>query len=178
MNDRTEGLITTHDGRLVYGTADVINSELAYKWASRAADTAGPKWKATLVITGDPDFELVHEDEWGWKHMQLTMTLAPPADAPVDPAARKLIAERAELALRAVAVFRVRHPDDITCTTTILEATQALPGSQKYTVVAGDTWTGIANAFFGNTQNWRLIADANPAIELTPGIEITIPPKP
>ena len=179
--DRSEGLITTHDGRLVSGTADVIASELGYKWANRAADAAGDstgkKWKATLAIAGNPDFELVREGEWGWRHMPLTLTLAPPADAPLDPATRASITARAEAALRSVAIFRVRRPDDITCTTTILDAQQALPGSQTYTVVEGDTWTGIANAFYGTTHNWRQIADANPATELTPGTTLTIPPK-
>ena len=176
-NDRSEGLITTHDGRLVSGTADVIASELGYKWANRASDAAGPNWKATLAVAGDPEFELVHEGEWGWRHMPLTLTLAPPANTPLDPATRTSVAARAEAAVKSVAIFRVRRSDDITCTTTILDAQQALPGSQTYTVVKGDTWTGIANAFYGTTQNWRQIADANPATELTPGITITIPPK-
>ena len=180
-NDRSEGLITTRDGRLVSGTADVVTSELAYKWANRAADAAGDsaekKWKATLEIAGEPEFELVHEGEWGWRHMPLTLTLAPPAGAMLDPATRTSVAARTEAALRSVAIFRVRNPDDITCTTTILDAQQPLPGSQTYTVVKGDTWTGIADAFYGTTQNWRQIADANPATELTPGTTITIPPK-
>ena len=176
-NDRTEGLITTHDGRLVQGTADVVASELGYKWSNRAADAAGPNWKATLAVAGDPEFELIHEGEWGWRHMPLTLTLAPPANTPLDPATRTSIAARAEAAIRSVAIFRVRRPDDITCTTTILDAQLALPGSQTYTVVKGDTWTGIANAFYGTTQNWRQIADANPATELTPDTTITIPPK-
>jgi nucleoid-associated protein YgaU len=45
-------------------------------------------------------------------------------------------------------------------------------------VQQGDTWADLSQAFYGSTQHWRHIAEANPGVELTPGREIVIPLKP
>lgn len=49
---------------------------------------------------------------------------------------------------------------------------------RRYTAQAGDTWADLSQAFYGSTQHWRLIADANQGGDLTAGREIVIPPKP
>ena len=169
----SNGLIVTRDGRLVAETAEVARDELASSLAVKAAEAAGKQWKATTTIAELPVLHAVTADEFGWQTMSVTLTLVPPPAA-ADPAARS----RAEEAVRTGARYRVRRSTDIAITTTVLEAGTPAPGSSTYTVVAGDTWTGIANAFYGSTQQWRVIADANPATELKPGTELIIPPKP
>ena len=169
----TNGLIVTRDGRLVAETAEVARDELASVLSVKAAEAAGKHWKATVVIVELPVLDAVKAEEFGWKTLSANLSLVPPP-ASADPTARG----RAEEAVRAGARYRVRRSTDIAVTTTVLEAGAPAPGSSTYTVVAGDTWTSIANAFYGSTQHWRVIADANPATELKPGTELVIPPKP
>jgi hypothetical protein len=38
-------------------------------------------------------------------------------------------------------------------------------------------WADLSMAFYGSSQHWRLIAEANPG-ELAPGREIVIPARP
>ena len=169
----SNGLIVTRDGRLVAETPEVARDEFANSLASKAAEAAGKHWKATAEITELPVLDAVKAEEFGWKTMSVNLTLVPPPAA-ADPVARS----RAEEAVRAGARYRVRRSTDIAITTTVLQAGAPAPGSSRYTVVAGDTWTGIANAFYGSTQHWRMVADANPATELKPGTDVIIPPKP
>jgi nucleoid-associated protein YgaU len=170
----SNGLIVTRDGRLVAETSEVARDELASTLANKAAEAAGKDWKATTTIAELPVLNAINADEFGWPVMSVALTLVPPLASTDSVAART----RAEDAIRTGARYRVRRSTDISITTTVLEAGTPAPGSSKYTVVAGDTWTGIANAFYGSTQNWRVIADANPATELKPGTELVIPPKP
>ena len=170
---RSNGLIITHDGRTVAETAEVAHDEMVYIISNKAANAAGKNWKVTAEIPELPQLDVVHADEWGWAAITIKMTLMPPAT--IHDTNDSIL--QATAAARSAVRFRVRHEDQITVTTNVLTPGVALPGSQTYMVVTGDTWTGIANAFYGNAQHWRVIADANPATELTPGITITIPPK-
>jgi nucleoid-associated protein YgaU len=48
-----------------------------------------------------------------------------------------------------------------------------------YTVVPGDTGTGISQEFYDSSDGWTLIAEANdidPSAPLRVGLELTIPP--
>lgn len=53
-------------------------------------------------------------------------------------------------------------------------------GGETYTVESGDTLVTIANRFYGDSQKYRLIVDANnldPDAPLTVGQKLTIPPE-
>lgn len=56
------------------------------------------------------------------------------------------------------------------------------PRQQIYTVVSGDTLSGISMKFYGTSTKWQVILDANrdklrnPA-GLKPGMELVIPPR-
>jgi hypothetical protein len=56
--------------------------------------------------------------------------------------------------------------------------TAGFTGSTFYTVQAGDTLQGIAKAFWGDSNLWYLIADANGGSSVTQGQVILIPAKP
>jgi LysM repeat protein len=56
--------------------------------------------------------------------------------------------------------------------------TGGFTGSTFYTVQAGDTLQGIAKAFWGDSNLWYLIADANGGSSVTQGQVILIPAKP
>lgn len=167
------GYVTTHDGRLVAETAEVSRDEFAHRAAARAADAAGPGWKAKVTIRELPLRDEVKADEWGWKSLPIDLALTAPAGAVTDG-----VAMRAEEAVRTIAIYRVRRSTDIAFTTRIQDASEPPPGSTRYTAVAGDTWAGISTAFYGTSQHWRVIADANPGIEVAPGADLVIPPKP
>ena len=174
---REEGLVVTHDGRLVTETPEIANREFSHRLAQRAADIAGNNWKATTVIDETPVMHLVKADEYGWKTLNIHLTLVPPRGVASDAG----VVSRVEAAVRDMAHYRVPRSDAIHLQTVVVEAGAPLPGSQHYTSVAGDTWAGISTAFYGTTQHWRLIADANPGVDAAPlpaGSALVIPPKP
>ena len=175
--DPSNGLLRTHDGRMVSETAEVAHDELAYQLGQRATDAMGGGWVAKAAITEQPQLNAVHADEWGWRTMSVALTLIPPAGAAADPA----LSAKAEAAVRDAAIYRVRAQADITVATSVLAAGTPAPGSSSYTTVAGDTFAGISTAFYGTPQHWHLIADANPRIDaadLKAGTVLVIPPKP
>ena len=175
---KSNGLIITHDGRTVADTADVARDEMLFVLKKRTSEAAGPGWKANVEIAELPQFEAVRADEWGWKHITITLTLVPPATDPrTSPRTDEGVARAADAAHKAVE-FRVRNHADIAVTSTLLAAGAPAPGSTRYTAVAGDTLAGISTAFYGSSQHWRLIADANLGVEVAPGVELIIPPKP
>jgi nucleoid-associated protein YgaU len=52
---------------------------------------------------------------------------------------------------------------------------------RQYAVQAGDTLADISMAFYGTTQHWRVIVNANPGIDpatMAVGTILKIPPKP
>lgn len=168
------GLIITHDGRTVADTAEVARDEMLYVLKKRTSEAAGAGWKTNVEIAELPQFEVVRAEEWGWKAITITLTLVPAAS---DARAAEGV-ERATAAARQAVEFRVRNHADIAITSSLLAASAAAPGSMHYTAVAGDTLAGISTAFYGSSQHWRLIADANLGMEVAPGVELIIPPKP
>ncbi len=168
------GLIITHDGRTVADTAEVARDEMLYILKKHTSEAAGAGWKANVEIAELPQFEVVRAEEWGWKHITITLTLVPAA-TDLRPSEG---VDRATDAAHQAVQFRVRNHVDITVTTTLLTAGAPAPGSTHYTAVAGDTLAGISTAFYGSSQHWRLIADANLGVEVAPGVELIIPPKP
>ena len=176
-NDRTEGLITTYDGRFVVGTAEVVTDDLSHRWAALAREAAGENWGAVVTIHGPPVFNLVTPDEFGWPGMELDLVLTPPRGATDIPAAT----ERAVTELHNVAMYRVQLGKEPQIDYVVMKAGELPPGATLYTTVAGDTMASISAAFYGSTQYWRRVSDANRGVEigdLKPGIELVIPPKP
>ena len=52
---------------------------------------------------------------------------------------------------------------------------------QQYTFRAGDTISGVAQKFYGDWTQWRLIADQNNLVDVrqvVPGTVLLIPPAP
>lgn len=179
MQDRTEGLITTYDGKFVVGTAEAVTDDLTHRWAAQARDAAGPEWGAVVTIHGTPAYSLVQPDEFGWSQMQLDLVLSPPRGAPVE--GNAAAAERAAAELKSVANYRIALGAVPQITTTVLKTGELPPGATVYTVVEGDTLATISAAFYGTTQFWRRIADANRGVapgDLKAGIELVIPAKP
>ena len=172
-NRESTGFVTTHDGRLVAETAEVSRDEFAHRAGLRAAEAAGPEWRAQAAISELPRRDEVTADEWGWKSLPIELVLIAPAGTVTDGAAA-----RAEEAVRKIAIYRVHRSADIAIATRIQIAGEPAPGSTRYTAVAGDTWAGISAAFYGTSQHWRVIADANPGVEAQAGVDLVIPPKP
>jgi hypothetical protein len=171
------GMVITHDGRMVSETPDVARDELAWRLGQRAADAAGTGWHAVVTIDEAPTLHAVKADEFGWKTMTVHVTLVPPVGGVVTDA----IQAKAESAVRDGVNPRIRSLSALELTLTALKAGTPAPGSQSYTTVAGDTWVGISIAFYGSAQHWRLIADANPGIDgahMMAGTTLIIPPKP
>lgn len=173
----SNGYVVTRDGRLVAETPEVAAEEFAAQLARRAVDGAGAGWKATATIRELPVLHQVRADEYGWATMTVAVVLVPPPGVTADAE----IQRRAEASVRASARWRVARDQDVQVAWDMQATGALLPGSQRYTTIIGDTWTGISTAFYGTTQHWRVIADANPGIDASPlpvGTALIIPPKP
>jgi len=52
---------------------------------------------------------------------------------------------------------------------------------EQYVFTAGDTISGLAHRFYGDSQLWRVIADRNRLVDvrqIPPGTVLLIPPRP
>ncbi len=179
MQERSEGLITTYDGNFVVGTAPVVTDDLCHRWAVLARNAAGENWTATITIHGEPVFNLVHVDEFGWPDMRLDLVLVPPTGTTTE--AADAGAKLATDELLSVANYRVPMGHLPVVATTVLEPGKLPPGATSYITVEGDTLASIAAAFYGTTQYWRRIADANRNVgvgDLKAGMTLVIPAKP
>lgn len=172
---RDNGMIVTHDGRVVSETAEVARDELAYVLTGRATEAAGAGYHAVITITVLPELDAVRADEFGWKDLPIQLQLVPPRGATGIPDAQ----QRAEAIVLSTVALRVPRRSAAHLTTTVTETGAPLPGSQTYVTVAGDTLAGISTAFYGAPKHWRAIADANPGIDQTlpVGTSLVIPPN-
>lgn len=135
---------------------------------------------AQVQITETPSWSRRHrraEPTWLFADATVTVTTA---DADPD----HLVAIITEVMQPALPAHV--HPTVITETVPTPAPTdaQAAPDTSAattYVLQAGDTLAEISAAFYGSSQHWRRLLDANPGLDanrLTVGQTIVIPPKP
>lgn len=193
-SDRNRGWVRTPDGRNLSQTDSNVRlvHELRIQHELRAAVDDGEA-AVTAAIEPKPRFQEGDDSEPGsWVYDTVRVTVSVPTAFPLDAAAITAVAEdeiapklrwpvRDQAARLQVSILRddataakaaIEQPSQTTVTTTDL--------NRRYLVQKGDTLADISAAFYGSSQHWRLIKDANPSVtrELEPGTELVIPPLP
>lgn len=194
------GYLITNEGETVSNT-DVNKRALTIRTITTQLDQQlGGHWRSETTIAELPKYSSgsdLDSSAWMWPKATVTVTLI--GDGMGESA---LTNDQVTAAVRDYLFRQVEKPQrNLSVTTTrVVDATRfaaksqpaatgaqdpvnkpatTVPnGEKRYIVQAGDTWADLSQAFYGTTQHWRHIADANHQVELTPGREIVIPVKP
>lgn len=189
--DRARGIAMHPDGRMLSQTDEHMREVHAAHLVEDLRAAAKQRDAAVRVEIADLPLyrESAHADresgEWTYDDAAVSVTLGP--DVALDPA-------RASEITRAFFEPKMQWPHrdlDQRLTIEVKRAETAAgivgaghrpavgpDGNRRYVVQAGDTLADLSAAFYGSSQYWRVIADANPGIgpELEPGVELVIPP--
>ena len=151
----------------------------------------GEHWRTQVDL---PELPIYESDErnsslsWTWKKASVTVTLVGDGIVPLTISEKEIYDEIALFMHQKV--FQVNKNLTIVITQKV-DVTQlialkkpiipskpdaSLP--RHYTIQTGDTWADLSQAFYGSTQHWRLLSDANQGGDLTVGRVLLIPIKP
>jgi hypothetical protein len=194
------GYLVTNEGETLSNTDENKRTLTIRTITSQLDQQLGGHWRSETTIAELPKYESASDrgDSSGWMWPKATVSVVLIGDGMGEPA---LSTEQVTTAVRDYLFHQVEKPHrNLTVTTmrvvdaarfsakvqpakTDADAPVTKPatgpaGAKRYIVQAGDTWADLSHAFYGTTQHWRHIADANQQVELTPGREIVIPVKP
>lgn len=193
------GYLITNDGETLSNT-DVNKRALTISTINSQLDQQlGGHWRCETTIEELPKYQSDGDrgsSAWMWPKATVSVVLIGDgmgeptlSNDQVTTAVRDYLFQQVEKPHRNLIVTTTRVVDSARFqakaqpASTELEKPVARPatpptGTKRYIVQAGDTWADLSQAFYGTTQHWRHIADANQQVELTPGREIVIPVKP
>ena len=201
--DRIGGFIITDDGRTLALTPENMRSEQERSLTLRIEEALGKEWRAWVKIAENPyrTEDTFGSEDWRYKKATVTVELLSAEEltaerkAQVVAAVRKAMARQvdrrdenlattvtsrkpSEVAPPAVPVATATATQAAAAPVVATPAPAADPAKPRtYVVQAGDTLALVSSAFYGTSQHWRRILDANPGAEnLTPGMTLVIPP--
>ena len=185
------GYIITQDGTML-SNSDVNYRDVTVQTIRSELDKQlGEHWRTQIDL---PELPVYESDDrqisssWMWKKITMTVTLVgddtmPPTisekeiqDEILDFMYQKMYHPKKNLTVNIIKKIDttqlaiLKQP----MTSSKPDASQA----RHYTIQAGDTWADISQAFYGSTQHWRLLSEANQGGDLTVGRVLLIPIKP
>jgi LysM repeat protein len=194
------GYITTSDGQVVAMTDENVRATTITTIVSQLDAQLGGHWRVEATIAELPVYEPSDRstnNDWRWPVATTAITLigdgqGEPAlnEAQITAAVVDYLNDKVERPKKNLHVSTTRVVDAQRFATKaavpatdqgkLVEktATATPAANRRYVVQAGDTWADLSQAFYGSSQHWRHLADANQNGELTAGREIVIPPKP
>ncbi len=179
---RSSGMLITGDGRMLANNAANTRDEAVRAITTQLSAQIGTAWRVSAVIAEQPDFiddpHSTSAGDFRWRRASVTVTCAgdgEPAATPAD----------IERAVRDFMKPKMARGGELSVAVQLVPAGPApaavIPGQQaarSYTVQAGDTLADISAAFYGTTQHWRRIREANPSVDpanLASGTVLQIP---
>ncbi len=185
------GYIVTEDGEVLSNTDENMRSSTINTMRSQLDTQLGEYWRTDITIAELP----IHQADDrtlsnGWMWPKATISITVIGNGKGDPL---LTNEEITKAVYDYMYHKVERPTKnlLVTTTSVVDVDRFKPSivnvshlttnsnsEQKYTVQSDDTYADLSLAFYGSTAHWRIIANANKSIELKPGVEIIIPPKP
>lgn len=200
--DRIGGFIITDDGRALALTPENMRSEQERSLTIRIEETLGKEWRAWVKIAENPyrTEDTFGNEDWRYKKATVTVELLSAEELAAERKAQVVAAVRKAMGRQVdrrdenlVTTVTSRKPSEVAPPAAPVAAAQpaaapavATPAPaadptkpRSYVVQAGDTLALISSAFYGSSQHWRRILDANPGAEnLTPGMKLVIPAAP
>lgn len=166
-----------------------LDAQLGGHWRVEAAIAELPRY------TGSDDGR---NTGWMWPKATATVTLVGDgmgeprlSEAQVTKAVSDYLYHKVEKAHRNLSVTTTRVVDAARFAARPAPATKSpanetvekpavppTPATRRYVIQAGDTWADLSQAFYGSSQHWRHLSDANQGGDLNVGRVIVIPPKP
>lgn len=193
------GYLITSDGQTLSNTDENYRAMTVDTIVKELDAQLGGHWRVEATIAELPRYEGSDNGQnsgWMWAKATANITLLgdgtgepPLAEAQVTKAVSDYLYHKVEKAHRNLSVTTTRVVDagrfaakrvPATKTNETVEKPVVPPGpaTRTYVVQAGDTWAELSQAFYGSSQHWRHLSDANQGGDLTTGRTITIPPKP
>ncbi len=194
----SRGVMVTGDGRIVPATSEAYRDETALAIAASVQPLAPADCAVAVAIDELPHFGAARRDpaeRWRWSEVHATVTVrgVRAADSDVDAIAamaKRTLSEKADrrdrihIAVIAeptapIAVSAAAPPDPVEAAAVQAARAARTPG-RSYTARSGDTLADISLAFYGSSDHWRQIRDANPRIDfatLVGGETIVIPAR-
>lgn len=196
------GYLITEDGETLSNTAENKRALTIATMIRKLDKDLAPHWRTEISIAELPRYERGADDErgggWMWSVATVTITLL--GDGKAEPRVDETQIAKAVTDYLYRQVERPRQNLKVT-TTRVVDAARLAdkppkvvsdkpaesvdkppvppaPATRTYIVQAGDTWAELSQAFYGSSQHWRHLSDANLGGELSAGRTIVIPPKP
>jgi LysM repeat protein len=189
------GYIVTDDGEVLSNNDRNMRDTTVTSMRNQLDEQLGGHWRTDISLTELPVYQSDERDlatGWKWAKANVSVTLI--GDGKGDAALTNDEVTKAVFDFMYPKVERPKHNLIVTTTSivdterfarpvTVVEkpttTTATVPNTtRQYTVQAGDTYADLSLAFYGSITHWRVIAQANNTVELTPGMKIIIPPKP
>ncbi|HYE07949.1 MAG TPA: LysM peptidoglycan-binding domain-containing protein [Planctomycetota bacterium] len=196
------GVVRSADGQWLTQSAASTTAVTQRAIADSLAGDLGPHWRAAVAITPDPERDVDGEYRWSRAEVRVALvgdgqTPLPEPEQAIADGVRRYMARKVDNAAKNL-VVAVASATDATRFARLAPSAAdaaaappprpastpaaAAPASRaSYVIQAGDTLAAISAAFYGSTQHWRRIADANPGLDpgaLVVGATIAIPPGP
>ncbi len=172
------GFVIGGDGATRYSSAANVKLD-SERTIERSLDhDLGPGWSSQVAIADEPRFDDVSES-WRWPATSVAVTLrgTGPSPLPVADMAQAIQGYFANrLAVRGATVSVGISVEPPASTAVPSEGAPSLPC--RYTIQTGDSLETLSARFYGSSEHWRRILDANPGLSLETmrtGHEIVIP---
>lgn len=192
------GYLITDEGETLSNTAENKRALSIQTMVKELDKALAPHWRTEIAIAELPRYDRgAFNDHGGWQWSIATVSVTllgdgmgepPVAEGEVTKAVTDYLYAQVDRPARNLRVTTTRVVDAARFTakpageeprqTVEKPAVAPSPAQRRYVVQTGDTWADLSQAFYGTSQYWRRLSDANHGGELNPGREIVIPAKP
>lgn len=196
------GYLITEEGETLSNTAENKRALTVTTMVSQLDKDLAPHWRTEITIAELPRYERGADDDrgggWMWSVATVTITLL--GDGNAEPRVNETQITKAVTDYLYRQVERPGQNLKVT-TTRVVDAARfaakptktvgdkpaesvdkppvpPAPATRTYVVQTGDTWAELSQAFYGSSQHWRHLSDANQGGDLSAGRTIVIPSKP
>ena len=185
------GYIITQDGTML-SNSDVNYRDVTVQTIRSELDKQlGEHWRTQIDL---PELPVYESDDrqiyssWMWKKITMTVTLVGDDTMPPTISEKEIQDEILDFMYQKMyhpkknlTVIIIKKVDVTQLAMLKQPMTPAKPDASQvrhYTIQAGDTWADLSQAFYGSTQHWRLLSEANQGGDLPVGRVLLIPVKP
>ncbi len=173
------GFVIGGDGSTRYSNAVNMKLDAERTIAQSLDHDLGSGWSSQVAIADEPRFDDASES-WRWPTTAVAVTLrgtgsSPLPEADIAEAIRRYFASRLARGASLSVGISVQPPA-FTADVGAGASAPSLPC--RYTIQTSDTLETLSTHFYGSSEHWRRILDANPGLSLETmrtGHEIVIP---
>lgn len=186
----SRGIVISGDGKLRANTASSQRESAQEVLANAVEEELGKGWDAQVTIDEEPRWiedsmtrrdDVTADGYWRWDRITAAMVLIPPVGSQLASEQQDKLQQEVKAWL--LTKLAKKDPAQVSLRLSLgaapasLPPIQVAPGQRTYVIQPGDTLADISTAFYGSSQHWRLIAEANPGGTAS-GQSVVIPALP